>query len=109
MAVSLDLGSEEVIFIVFGKTQDQPFVRGDANTDRRIDLADAVTVLSYLFLGTQSLKCGDAADVDDSGALDITDPIALLKYLFLGAAPPREPFPTPGIDPTEDDLTCRRF
>ena len=47
-----------------------------------------------------------AADVTDDSAVDISDSVYLLNFLFLGGSPPPPPFPTPGEDPTPDDLTC---
>ncbi|MCZ6792301.1 MAG: hypothetical protein O7J95_01655 [Planctomycetota bacterium] len=82
------------------------FIRGDSNGDEKVDMADAQTTLSYLFLGSQTPRCLDAADTDDDGELHITDPIYLLQYRFLGGAPPPAPFPKEGQDPTDDSLGC---
>ncbi len=60
------------------------FVRGDSNSDQRVDLSDAVATLRYLFNGDAEPGCLDGADADDSGAISITDPILLLRLLFLG-------------------------
>lgn len=83
------------------------FIRGDANRTGGIDLTDAITVLDYLFAGVGELRCQDAADANDNGRVELTDAVYLLGYLFSGdgAAPP-PPFPEPGVDPTEDGLTC---
>ncbi|MCZ6792592.1 MAG: MG2 domain-containing protein [Planctomycetota bacterium] len=86
------------------------FVRGDGNVDGTVDLSDAVTTLNYLFVGegAATLRCRDAADANDDGTINITDPIYLLQFLFLGGPPPAAPHTAPGVDPTEDDLDCRR-
>ncbi len=55
------------------------FVRGDANLDRKLELADAVFALNYLFLGTVSTYCLDALDTTDDGGLSISDPINVLS------------------------------
>jgi len=81
------------------------FVRGEVNGDRGVDLSDAVEILRHLFAGL-SLHCIDAADVNDSGAVDLADAVSLLSYLFAGGMPPPPPFPTCGLDPTEDPLDC---
>ncbi|MBI4583172.1 MAG: lamin tail domain-containing protein [Planctomycetes bacterium] len=82
------------------------FLRGDANGDRAVDLADAVRILIHLFKSPVG-ACRDALDADDSGALDPTDAIRLLEYLFLHGAPPAAPFPACGGDPTTSDpLDC---
>jgi hypothetical protein len=96
-------------YVIFGLSRRTSFVRGDANEDGRIDLSDAVFVLTYLFLGGRAPECKDAADVDDRGSIEITDAVNLLNHLFLGAAAPRPPHPAEGEDPTDDALDCSRF
>ena len=78
------------------------YVRGDANLDANVNLADGVAVLAYLFSGG-SLTCLDAADVDDGGIVDIADAISIFSYLFQGGTPPSSPFPWPGTDSTTTD------
>ena len=82
-----------------------PFVRGDANLDGSLNVADATYILAALF-GTGSLASMDAADVNDSGAVDLADAVYLLTYLFSGGPQPPAPFPAPGSDPTPDTLGC---
>jgi hypothetical protein len=84
----------------------QLFVRGDANRDRKTDIADAVDVLGYLFLGAAAPPCEDAADANDDGGINITDPILVLSHLFLGSGPLPEPSVERGQDPTADGLLC---
>ncbi|MBI4586503.1 MAG: hypothetical protein HY717_21035 [Planctomycetes bacterium] len=62
-------------------------LRGDADLNGELEIADAVLVLSHLFRGDGALPCPGAADFDLSGELDITDPIALLRSRFLGDPP----------------------
>jgi hypothetical protein len=38
--------------------------------------------------------------------INITDAIDVLRFLFLGDADPPSPYPTCGVDPTNDDLDC---
>lgn len=81
------------------------FLRGDANLDATIDLADAETILSASTIGSP-LPCRDAADVNDDGALDVSDVVTILQFLFSGSPPPPLPFPDPGEDTTVDFLDC---
>lgn len=81
------------------------FLRGDINTDSVIDIADAVSALGHLFLGSD-ITCESAADCNDDGGLDIADPIALLGFLFSGSAAPASPYPQCDTDPTADPLDC---
>ena len=58
------------------------FSRGDANLDGRLDLSDAVFLLSYLYLDGQEPQSLAAADVNRDDRVDIGDPLALLFALF---------------------------
>lgn len=82
------------------------FLRGDANGDDSIDIADAVAVLAVLFVpGTPPLECPDIGDANDDGNFDISDGIYLLSFLFVpGSPPPADPYPADGDDPTPDSL-----
>jgi len=86
-------------------TPSQTFIRGDARNDGVVNMSDAITVLLHLFRG-QSIWCRDAADVDDDGSIQINDALVMLQYLFTSGQAPPPPFPTPGRDPSEDDLDC---
>ena len=70
-----------------------------------MNISDAISVLLHLFRG-ESLRCRDAADVNDDGLLQIDDVLAILEYVFLGGQAPQPPFPKAGRDPSEDDLDC---
>ncbi len=83
------------------------FVRGDANGDTRIDLADAVKILLHQFAGSPT-DCLDALDVDDTEAIDVTDTLYLLQYLFRNGPAPRSPFPGAAADPSGTALDCER-
>lgn len=82
------------------------FIRGDANQDDLVNLADVIAILESLFSGGGPLVCPDAGDANDDGSIDISDPIAILGYLFTAGSPPPAPFPGPGADPTADALNC---
>ena len=81
------------------------FIRGDANLDGSIDLADVDTILAGAYRGIP-FPCPDAADINDDGAIDISDAITALQYLFSGSPQPPAPFPDPGPDSTDDPLDC---
>jgi hypothetical protein len=85
------------------------FKRGDADSTGRVNITDAIFVLSSLFAGGTAPPCPDAADFNDDGVVEITDSIIILTFLFRGvdlSAPPG-PFSC-GPDPTPDFLAeCR--
>jgi hypothetical protein len=82
------------------------FRRGDVDADGRQDLADAVGVLRFLFLGGTELECADAADFNDDGTVNVSDAVLLLRALFQGAPPLSR---SCGLDSTDDRLAgCAR-
>lgn len=82
------------------------FLRGDANADGALGLADAVYILSYLFTRGVAPVCLDALDTNDSGLITLADAVYILGYIFRSGPPPPPPFDTPGRDRTPDGLTC---
>jgi hypothetical protein len=84
------------------------FVRGDANGDGGIDIADPIAVLFGLFAGDH-LFCRKAADANDDGKVGIPDAVFSLEYLFLDKRAPAAPFPRCGVDGVADDLACDSF
>jgi len=82
------------------------FIRGDADQNAKLDITDAVTTLSYLFLGGEEPYCLDALDADDDGDLNLTDAIEVLSFLFLGEGDIPAPYPDAGLDPSADALGC---
>ena len=87
------------------------FRRGDSNADGRIDIADAVHILAYLFGDGAAPSCLDAADANDDGTVNIADATAVLDHLFAGGEPLPYPFNECGIDATTegDALNCGSF
>ena len=84
----------------------KPFVRGDTNGDRYIDVSDAVLTLRYIWDFIETIPCPDAADTNDDGRLAVNDAVIGLQFLFQRGDPPPPPFPELGFDETEDDLIC---
>jgi hypothetical protein len=85
------------------------FLRGNASADGQTNIADAVLVLNYLFWGGAELPCAKSADSDDNGQIELADVVHLLRHIFLVGPAPGEPFSSCGLDPTEDELTCKSF
>jgi hypothetical protein len=97
------------LFTYVGDPTKQPFLRGDGNSDGRIDIADAVATLAYLFAVGQ-ITCLDAGDFNDDGSFNIADAIATLGFMFAQGSPPPAPFGACGPDATDTDgLDCLAF
>ena len=80
-----------------------------ANPALRLDIADAISLLAYLFQSGETPRCRKAADVNDDGKLNVSDAIGLLLFFFKGRGPLPEPFDACGLDPTSDPLDCTSF
>ena len=85
------------------------FLRGDADGNLRLDLADAINNLVFMTSACPDCPiplCPKALDVNDNGMIDLGDAIQLLNFLYIGGSPPAAPFPDPGVDPTPVGLDC---
>jgi hypothetical protein len=77
------------------------FLRGDCDTNRVVNVSDAIYLLMYLFAGTSAPQIDEACNINDRGDLDIGDAIYLLLFLMASGPPPPAPFPEPGFDTTD--------
>jgi hypothetical protein len=80
------MGSAEASWDVTVMVTGKPVYTGDANADKKVDIADAICILSYLFgLQTDACKapkCLAQLDTNGSNEVDIADAITVLSYLF---------------------------
>jgi hypothetical protein len=89
------------------RVQAEPlFLRGDVDQNGALEISDPIGTLGYLFLGSQTPGCLDAADANDDGALNLTDALYSLSFLFSGGAPIPPPYPDCGADRTPDQIGC---
>lgn len=73
------------------------WIRGDANDDGAVDVADGVFLMNELFLGGPEGTCFAAKDVNSDETLDLSDAVELFSVLFLSAPPPASPWPECGF------------
>ena len=99
-------GPAESPLLPVGGGGPEPFLRGDANANGRLEIVDASEILAHLFRGEQSIACEDHGDVDDDGRLQINDAIGLVNFLFRNGPAPAAPYPEVGLDTTPDDWNC---
>ncbi len=91
------------------------FVRGDTTSDGRLNIADAVCVLTYLFGAdgetcTEGVaNCLDGADTNDDGQVNVADAVFVLQYLFVNGPVIPGPYPACGRDPTGDEVACADY
>ena len=80
-------------------------MRGDANGDGLLNIADPVTIIMY-FVGAGNLNCRDAANANNDSSIDVPDAAYLLHYTLSGGPAPPQPFPGCGAD-TDASLGCK--
>lgn len=83
-----------------------PFIRGDANDNSLVNIADAVVILRRLFGIDSPGSCDAAEDADGDGGKDLGDAVRVLTFLFSGGVPPGAPFPLCAIAPDPLILPC---
>jgi hypothetical protein len=84
------------------------FIRGDANGDGSLSIADAYTVFAHIYLDRLPIECAAAADARGDGGVNLGDLVTILSYLFLHGPEPAPPFPAMGPDP-EPVLPCASY
>jgi hypothetical protein len=82
------LGDENFSVVPVVRRCEPEFIRGDANGDEAIDIADVVYLLNYLFMNGPAPEPLEAGDVNCEEGIDISDVIYLVNYLFVGGPPP---------------------
>ena len=86
-------------------TLNASFIRGDANTDGSLNVADPVQTLVVLFQAGPAL-CIASHDSNDDESINIGDIIYSLNYIFSSGQQPSAPFIFCGEDPTGGGLNC---
>jgi len=89
----------------FAHAAEATLIRGDANRDGRVSIADAAGTLLYLCLAGGEPACLAAADTNASGTLDLNDPLRIMRVLYLGEDTIAVPFPGCSTE-TLGELTC---
>ena len=64
------------------------FLRGDANGDGVINIADVVYLINYLFIGGPAPVPLAAGDANCDGVVSSADVVYLINYLFIGGPAP---------------------
>ena len=86
------------------------FRRGDFNTDRSVDISDAIATFVWLFAGGQESTCTIAGDTNGDSAVDLSDGVFTLAYLFRAGAEPAAPGPFEcGLAPEPGKLSCDTY
>ncbi len=84
----------------------QDFIRGDATENGRVTTTDMALIFQFVNGQAVGPACQKRMDVNDDGHVTAADGLHLGNFLVSGMPPIPAPFPTPGTDPTADDLPC---
>jgi hypothetical protein len=97
----VDVGADEYL-----ESLRKAFLRGDADCDGEVDIADPIRMLFHLFVGGHPLFCERSADSNEDARVDIGDPICVLQALFTGSGPlAGRPWQCEE-DPADGSLSC---
>jgi hypothetical protein len=66
-------------------------IAANCNGDSRLDISDAIFLLSYLFQGGASPSCASLCDFQQDQRIDVSDAIGILMYSLVGRPTPPPP------------------
>ena len=97
-------GSTKTLTLIKLAATASTFRRGDCNVDGTVDISDALCILNWLFLRSESPVCVAVTNTNGDAGEDISDAVYLLTHLLLGGPSPVAPFPKcgPGTLPTDE-------
>ena len=81
-------------------------VRGDANADATLNIADGVWMLSDLFQGAPHTDCNSANDANADGNFDASDAVFVFNHQFLNGPAPAAPYPECGFAAEQAPEDC---
>ncbi len=67
---------------------ERPYVKGDADGNSIINVADAVFLIQYIFAGGPAPVPLEAGDADCNGFISVPDAVYLILYIFAGGPAP---------------------
>lgn len=82
------------------------FIRGDANADGLLNIADGIWMLLELFQGGPGTDCDGANDSNSDSSYDASDAVFVFNYQFLNGPAPAAPFPACGTTPGQTETDC---
>ncbi len=64
------------------------YLCGDPSRDMKVNVSDAVRIVSYVFYGTFTPDPEIAADTNCDGTVNVSDAVVIINYVFIGGYPP---------------------
>ena len=87
------------------------YIKGDANCDLEIDVADVVSIVNYILERPSENFDAKAADVDEDGEIDVADAVKVVNMILaqVSNSTPRKQLRTVTQAPTGDGLYVEDF
>jgi C1A family cysteine protease len=70
------------------RVTNSPYICGDANDSRAVDISDVVYLIAYIFSGGPAPVSTTAGDANCDGGIDVSDAVYLISYIFSGGPAP---------------------
>ena len=74
----VDCGASDIVITGAG------YLCGDANSDQKVNIIDAVYIIRYVFQGGNPPIPMAAGDTNCDGNVNASDAVALINYIFIG-------------------------
>lgn len=81
------------VTLVESMMQTNSFVRGDANADAIVNIADGVWIINYLWLSGPVPPCEESANANGQGGVDTSDAMYIFMWRLLDGPAPVGGFP----------------
>jgi len=65
-----------------------PYICGDANGDDDVNVSDAVYIINYVFVGSESPDPLESSDCNCDGTCNISDAVWIINYVFVAGDEP---------------------
>lgn len=79
-----------------------PYLLGDVNIDRKIDLGDVVYLINFLYKSGPAPYILILGDTNRDGAVELGDLVLLISFLYQGGSPPTEFLEMAKVSMTKD-------
>ena len=72
----------------FNYFADAQYICGDANSDSRVNVSDAVFIINYVFSAGDAPQPLEAAEVNCDSKVNVSDAVYLINFVFAGGSAP---------------------